>query len=79
MRGGPLHPPVYNPAVDRGEPVGVMGNSVVLCAAEAGAIGQEAAEGDGTVGIDEGCGKVLLAWVDVERGMEEGEEVRAGG
>ena len=46
---------------------------------EARATRQKASKGYGPMGVDEWSGEVLLAWVDVERRVKEGEEARAGG
>ena len=41
------------------------------CAAETRATGEETAECDGAMGVNEGCGQVLLAGINVERKCEE--------
>ena len=66
-RGGALCSAVYDPAAaaDRGGTTGVVGGGV-LGAAQAGPVGQEAPEGDGTVCVDERRGEVVLAWVHIQ-------------
>ena len=57
----------------------VRRGAALLHAAEASAAGEEASETDGAVCIDEGRGEVLLARVDVQWRVEEGEEAGTGG
>lgn len=53
--------------------------AALLCATQTRTAREEAAKGDRAISIDEGCGKMLLAGVDIERGVEECEETGTRG
>jgi len=56
----------------------LRGGAVLWHAAETRATGEKASETDGTVCVDEGGGQMLLAWVDIQWRVKQGEEAWAG-